>query len=329
MKKPNPFLCLLIVLFTIKTTYLKAQDTKTDANTLKGTSDDMKKIMADTSKKHWQKGGTVSLSGQEVTLTNWAAGGQGAISVGGLINLFFYYHKEKWVWNTDINMAYGVIKNGSSKDWLKTNDRIQLTSKVGREAFKNAYYSALFDFKTQFAPGYNYPNDSVRISNFLAPAYGILALGLDWQPKPYLSFFIAPATTRLTYVGDNTLARAGAYGVQAQVLNPLTGAVITPYNNMLWQFGGYARMQFQKDIMTNVNFATMVEVFSNYLKNPQNIYVNWTTLTSMKVNKFISATFSTQLIYDPLVKYIASDGSAHGPRIQFKQVLAVGFTYKF
>ena len=97
----------------------------------------------------------------------------------------------------------------------------------------------------------------------------------------------------------------------------------------MWQFGGYAKMQFQKDIMKNVNFATMVEVFSNYLKNPQNMYVNWTTLLNMKVNKFISATFATQLIYDPLVKIKQNDGTLVGPRVQFKQVLSVGFSYNF
>ena len=329
MKNTGKSLLCIAIASIVGISTLHAQDTKTDANALKGESDGMKSAVPD-SLKHWHKGGTISINAQEVSLTNWAAGGQGAISVGGLMSVYFNYHKDKWMWNTNVNLAYGIIKNGSSKDWLKTDDRIQLTSKVGRKAFKSAYYSALFDFKTQFAPGYNYPNDSTRISNFMAPGYFLLAAGLDWEVKPSaLSFFIAPATGRLTYVGENYLAREGAFGVQAQVVDPVTGAIITPYKNTLWQFGGYAKMMFQKDVMKNVNFATMVEVFSNYLKNPQNIYVNWTTLTSMKVNKFISATFSTQLIYDPLVNYVGTDGIKHGPRVQFKQVLAVGFAYKF
>ena len=327
MKKTNTLVmaCLLSI---ASITQLKAQQPKEDALVLKAEAEALKTI-TDTTAKHWKHGGTISLNGQEVSLTNWAAGGQGAISGGGLVSLFFNYHKKKIIWNTNINLAYGMIKNGSSKDWLKTDDRIQLTSKVGREAFKNAYYSALADFKTQFAPGYNYPNDSVKISNFLAPAYGLLALGLDYEPKPSVSFFISPATARVTYVGDNNLAKQGAYGVQAQVLDATGKYVVTPYTNTLYQFGGYAKMQFQKNIMENVSFSTMVEVFSNYIKNPQNVYVNWTTLLSMKVNKYISATFSTQLIYDPLVKIKQADGSLVGPRVQFKQVLGVGFSYKF
>ena len=326
MKKTN-VLVMACLLFMASITSLKAQQPKEDALILK-TEAEVLKTITDTAAKHWKHGGTISLNAQEVSLTNWAAGGQGAISGGGIVSLFFNYHKKKIIWNTNVNLAYGIIKNGSSKDWLKTDDRIQLTSKVGREAFKKAYYSALADFKTQFAPGYNYPKDSVKISNFMAPAYGLLALGLDCELDTGLSFFISPATARVTYVGDNNLARQGAFGVQAQVLDA-TGHIVTPYSNTLYQFGGYAKVQFQKNIMENVSFNTMVEVFSNYLKNPQNMYVNWTTLLSMKVNKYISATFNTQLIYDPLVKIKQADGSLVGPRVQFKQVLGVGFSYKF
>ena len=88
-------------------------------------------------------------------------------------------------------------------------------------------------------------------------------------------------------------------------------------------------MQYRRNIMQNVSFGTTLELFSDYLHNPQNLYVNWTTLIVMKVNKYISATFNTQLIYDPAVKIKQADGTLQGPRVQFKQVLDVGLAYKF
>lgn len=162
----------------------------------------------------------------------------------------------------------------------------------------------------------------------MAPAYFLLALGMDFEVDSNLSFFVSPATARITYVHDNTLAKEGAFGVQAQVLDA-NGAVVTPYKNIRYQFGAYAKMQYQRNIMQNVNFGTMVEAFSDYFNHPENLYVNWTTLLTMKVNKYISATFSTQLIYDPAVKIPQADGTQIGPRVQFKQVLGVGFSYKF
>ena len=53
--------------------------------------------------------------------------------------------------------------------------------------------------------------------------------------------------------------------------------------------------------MTNVNLLTKLELFSNYLKNPQNIAVNWEVLFAMKINKFLTANLGTQMIYDDII----------------------------
>ncbi|HWY38096.1 MAG TPA: DUF3078 domain-containing protein [Bacteroidia bacterium] len=314
--------CLLLLAAIIS----YAQETKEVAAGIHSEAEKATDV-ADTSKIHWKTGGTINISGQQVSLTNWAAGGQSAISGSGLVSLFANYSKGKLTWSTNLDLAYGVIKQASNRKWWKNDDRIQFTSKVGHYAFKNTYYTALVDFKSQFAPGYNYPNDSVQISNFLAPAYGIVALGLDFKPTSYMSFFIAPVTTRITIVNDDSLAKHGAFGVQKQV-SDTAGHIITPYKKIRVQYGGYFKMMFKKDIMENITFATVLELFSDYLHNPQNLYVNWTTLTSMKVNKFISATLSTQLIYDDAVMIKDKDGKT-GPRLQIKQVLGVGLSYKF
>jgi hypothetical protein len=99
------------------------------------------------------------------------------------LSVFATYKKGENTWSSNLDLAYGVVKQGDNKNWWKNDDRIQLTSKYGRKAFRKVYYSGLLDFRTQFAEGYNYPNDSVKISNFLAPGYALLALGLDYKPN--------------------------------------------------------------------------------------------------------------------------------------------------
>lgn len=328
MKFQNNELILysLFSLFIVQNS--KAQDAKVDAANLQTETSALKTVTVDTSAHYWEKGGIVTLSGQEVSLDNWAAGGQGALSVGGQINTFFNYHKNNIIWNNNINLAYGVIKQGSSKYWLKTDDRIQLTSKLGKKAFDKAYYTILGDFKTQFAPGYNNAEQSVKISDFMAPAYALLALGMDFEVDSNLSFFISPATARITIVSDDSLAKIGSYGVQAQVIDA-DGNIVTPYKKVREQAGAYFKMQYRRNVMQNVSLGTTLELFSDYFHNPDELYVNWTTFLVMKVNKYISATFNTQLIYDPAVKIRQTDGTSVGPRVQFKQILGVGFAYKF
>ncbi len=312
-----------------------AQDvTKDDAAKLQAEADKLKATVPD-SVKAWKLGGVISINGQQVSLTNWAAGGNNSISIGGLVNVFAKYKHGKITWDNNLELGYGVIKQGDNKQWWKNDDKIQFTSKVGRHAFKKWYYSALLDFRTQFVDGFNYPNDSVYISRFMAPAYGLASLGLDYKPNDHFSLFISPVTGKFTIVNDETLARAGAFGVQKEIRDPNNGGTITQnYKTHREEFGAYLKMQYQAKVMDNITFQTILELFTNYLNNPQNIDVNWTTLTTFKVNKFISATLSTQLIYDDDIKVLRNYGGKDvkgtvGPDVQFKQVLGVGFTYKF
>jgi len=280
----------------------------------------------------WKTGGIVGLNFTPVSLSNWAAGGQNSISGIALFNYYANYNKGKNIWDNSIDLGYGLTQNGDA-DPIKSEDKIDLATKYGRYAFKHWYYSALLGFKSQFTPGYNYPDDSTKISNFLAPAYITLALGMDYKPNDNFSVMIAPLTGRIIIVNDQDLADAGAYGVDPAEYNELFEKV-KDGEKMRTEFGASIRALYKKDIIENVNLQTKLELFSNYLEDPQNIDVNWEVLISMKVNKYITATLATQLIYDDNT-IIAVDNNSDGiideagPRTQFKEVLGVVFSYKF
>jgi hypothetical protein len=257
----------------------------------------------------WQTGGVLMINFGQASLTNWSAGGENSVSGNSILNYFANYKKGTYTWDNSFDFGYGMLTQGSQT--RKTDDKIEITTKLGKAASKSWYYSGLLNFKSQFMPGYNYPNDSVIISKFFAPAYLVGAIGMDYKPRKELTVFIAPITGRITIVNDKTLSDAGAFGV-------------TPGNKSRTEFGGYFRVVFQKDIMKNVNLLTKFDAFSNYVKKPQNIDINWEVLISMKVNKYISATLATNLIYDDDIIY-----NNKGPRTQFKEILGVGFSYKF
>ena len=282
----------------------------------------------------WKKGGLISVSFSQASFTNWAAGGENAISGIALFNMFANYKKDKDTWDNSIDLAYGMLQSGHSAI-RKNEDKIDLSSKYGRYAFaQHWYYSGLVNFKSQFADGYNYPNDSVIISRFMAPAYLLAAIGGDYKPNDYLSLFFAPITSKITIVNDQRLADAGAFGVDKAEYD-INGLKIKDGKFVRTEFGGYMRFTYKKDIVKNVNFGTKLELFSNYIENPQNIDVNWEVLIGMKVNKYLSANISTQLIYDhdiPVPVQRAINGTTEtviGPRLQFKEILSIAFSYKF
>jgi hypothetical protein len=280
----------------------------------------------------WKTGGVISINLTQVSLTNWAAGGNNSVSVNGILSVFANLKKGKSSWYNSLDLAYGMLQQGSA-DLRKTDDKIDFTSKYGQKASKNWYYAGLVNFKSQMTAGYNYPDDSTEISNFMAPAYTLVAIGMDYRPSDIFTLFLSPLTMKTTFVNDQTLANAGAYGVDPAEYNDL-GILTVPGKNIRSEYGGYLRAQFKKDIMENVNLQSKLELFSNYVENPDHIDVNWEVLIAMKVNKYISATISTQLIYDHDVD-IAIDNNGDdiidqvGPRTQFKEVLGIGLAYKF
>lgn len=331
----NYFSKNILFFFLFISQFTFSQVEKTDAARLQTENDKLKSMNVD-STKFWDLGGVISINGQQVSLTNWSAGGNNSISVGGLVNIYAKYKKNKTSWDNNLELGYGVIKQGTNKKWWKNDDKIQFTSKYGRQALKNWYYSALVDFRTQFVDGYNYPNDSVYISRFMAPGYLLASIGMDYKPNKNFSLFISPITGKFTFVNDENLARLGAFGVQKEISyydSTASKLIITQkYQTRRAELGAYLKMQYQAKLMENITFQTVLELFTNYLHNPQNVDVNWTTLTTFKVNKLISATLATQLIYDDDINVLRNAGDKKGsigPDLQFKQVLGLGFSYKF
>lgn len=276
------------------------------------------------STKNWTRGGVFGLNFTQASFTNWAAGGVNSVSGQVYMNLFSNYKKGENTWDNTLDMAYGLLQQGKSSLLRKTDDKIDFTSKYGRKAFSDKwYYSALANFKSQFMPGYNYETDTskTKISDWLAPAYGLIALGMDYKPNTKFTLFLSPLTGRITIVNDGALSAIGAFGVK-------------PGETIRNEFGGYLRAQYRADVIQNVNLTYRLELFSNYLDRPQNIDVNTELLLIMKVNKYISASVNLQAIYDNDINIKTdtdNDGvlDSSGPRLQFRQVLGIGFSAKF
>ena len=142
----------------------------------------------------WEVGGTSRINFSQLHLTNWSAGGQNSINANSLISLHANRKREISLWENFLDLAYGINLQGNDKNWIKTDDKIDFTSKYGYKANNKWSYSALFNFKTQFSDGYNYPNDSIKISGLFAPAYILESVGMDFQSGNGFSCFISPST---------------------------------------------------------------------------------------------------------------------------------------
>ena len=281
----------------------------------------------------WTNGGSIGLNGSQTSFTNWAKGGENQVSVSGNVTLFAKYLKGNNSWDNLLLANLGTSRQGK-QDYRKGDDQLEINSVFGHKASKNWYYSVLFNFKTQFTAGYDYPNDSTVTftSNFMAPGNIKLGLGMGYKPHKDLALFLSPATARFTIVNDQDLADAGKFGLLPAEIDA-NGNILNHADKYRMAFGAMARLTYSKEIFKNVKFATILELYSDYLNHPLNVDVDWQFLFTFKVNDFLNAQLKGQMIYDDdvMIDIDSNDDGiidAVGPRVQFTETLSLGLVYK-
>ncbi len=308
MQKFVLFLTLLLTTGTI----ILAQDNV--VNALKRQQNrNFKKDNDTTTNWNWKRGGMMSFNLAQGSLTNWAAGGDNfSLTVNGYFNYFLYYKKDRHSWDNNFDLNLGYIQS-TSLGSRKNDDRNDLISKYGykMDSIGKWYLTGLFNFRSQFFDGYNYNNNVLDFtSSFLSPAYIILSAGFDYKPDNKLSIFLSPLTSRWILVLNRTLSNKGVYGVPAG-------------SRSFNQIGAFITVNYNTVIAKNINYKGRMDLFSNYKKNPQNINFFMTNLFAFKINKYFSATYSLDLIYDDEARLFGVNKDA--PGLQSKSLIGIGF----
>ncbi|MBQ8423432.1 MAG: DUF3078 domain-containing protein [Coprobacter sp.] len=276
--------------------------------------------------KPWKTTGFAGLKFTQSSFTNWASGGENALALDAQFTYQADYKNEAHLWQNRIEFAYGF--NQTKDDPLKkTTDKIYLNSNYGFNIHKTLYLSAFLTYQSQFSNGYNYSGDNrTFVSRFMAPAYVSAGLGITWTPAKIFTLVFTPVTWKGTFVLDESLSDQGAFGVK-------------PGCKSLNEGGANLKAELNYDIMKNVNLYSRLNLFTDYCrgKEVKNIDVAWDVQINFTINKWLSASVSTNLIYDNDIKLpydIKNEagevvGEGKCPKVQFKEVLALGLQYNF
>ena len=267
----------------------------------------------------WILFGNGSVGFTQTSLSNWAKGGESSLAMLFLGKYNANYSKKKVKWETAGEVRYGGNQT-KSKGFEKNDDKLEIQSRLGYAAFDHWFYSAETDFKTQLAPGFYYPDRSKPISKFMAPGYLTFSIGLDYKPNKDFSLFLSPLTSKTTYVLDTTKISPINYG-------------LLPGQKKLWEPGMIIKSKWHKKLMENITYDTKAEFFNNYKYTFQKFAFDWEQTLNMQVNHYISAMVTTELIYDYNTKFPILDATGkeigRKPKWQFKELINIGFSYKF
>ena len=262
---------------------------------------------------NWVAKGNASFLFNQSTFNNWLAGGENNISGTAGLNYDLNYKKEDWTWDNKIIASYGLVKTKNSSFAKKTDDRLEINSLLGKKAKGQWSYSAFLNFKTQFTKGYEYDKDingreiRTEYTNILSPAYLLVGPGMLWKKNDNLKVNLSPLTSKFTFVDANrTLPNEAYFGVKEG-------------ESMRYELGFNASAYYKFAVVANVAFENILNLYSNYLEDPQNVDLDYQLNIVMKINGFLSTNISFQTVYD--------DNAYKG--FQIRQVFGVGANYGF
>ena len=277
----------------------------------------------------WKKGGDVSLSFSWVDFSNWAAGGENSVSLSAASNLYANYKKDKMIWENYAFLAYGTIKTSDRPNFVKNSDQINIGSRVGYQMSNNWYYTAAMLGKTQFAPGFF--KDTIKISDFLAPAYLFLSLGLDYKPSDRFGISFAPAMGKATFVRSSQERILVSAGIPQERIDE--------GKKSRYEFGGGLVLNMSGNYFENkVSYSSRLELFTNYFDKPQNVDIVWDFQLRIALTRYISAGLRLNMIYFDNQKTLKpvkqEDGTEKmepigGAQLQVKRFFEIGLFYGF
>ncbi|WP_255555118.1 DUF3078 domain-containing protein [Flavobacterium sp. NKUCC04_CG] len=282
---------------------------------------------------YWVQYNRLGLDINQISFVNWSAGGDNSVS--GLFKGDFKrkYVKGRLNWDSELVLRYGLNQQ-EGRESRKTDDAFQLNSTIGYKSseISDWYYTAKFNFNTQFANGYSYPNTDLPISKLFAPAYLFVGAGAEYSlPHRGVTVYFSPLTLKSTFVADQRLADQGAFGVDKAIYNEQK-EVIRHGKRSKSEVGLLVTNQWKKEILKNIFIDHRLSLYSDYFNRFGNIDIDWQLQLDMKINQYVRANIGTHIIYDDDIKNKVEKNGVQvieGPRFQIKQILAIGLVYLF
>lgn len=285
----------------------------------------------------WSKGGGLSATFQQVSLSNWAGGGSSSMALGGIMSGYIIFDDTvRRRWENRLEVSYGLSRIGETTSrFVKSKDNVIFNSRYGRKLSEHYYLSTLLDFRTQVAQGFRTETindsiaDDVKVSEFMAPGFLVASLGVTYSPIQrklieenqkaqkregnYFAITLSPFSGKFTFVLNEELAERDQYNTEGRPVKAEAGSSMS--------------MGIRQELFKNVIFSTNLNLFAAYEKF-QNVDVNLESLLVLQVNEYIMSNISLQLIYDDDTDVERDDGTV-GPALQLQNAINVGFTYGF
>ncbi len=324
------------------------------------------------STKLWDIGGGLGLDFAQMLLINPRVGaGENKIALGGNTTFHADYNKGRASWDNKLLINFGIQKLGAIQNpFQKTVDEFRLSSQFVYKIVKDQPwgYALDFAFLTQLTPTFEgnilSAENAYPMAKFFSPATAVLSPGISYKPSAKLSLMIAPLSIKTIFVADDSIARmANTDRTQSLHGTPFGGNIredfvnewhVSPagltfdslyYAKRTIQAGATLKFLYKNkffkdaDGKPRIAFNTSLTLFSDYLRNPQFIDIEWITGTDFFIYKGLSLSLGMIVFYDyDVLVQINADGDPNtgvngleetGRRVSFTQNLLIKYNFLF
>lgn len=282
--------------------------------------DSMKQLVPETEpdRINWLHGFEGGLHFSQAYISpNWYQGGNSNLNM--IINAL-YNIKLNPKFNPNVifenTVSYKLALNNAPEDSVHnyniSEDIFQINSKFGLKAARRWYYSITAQFKTQLLNSYKVNSDEM-IASFLSPGELNVGVGLTYSyenPRKTVQFSasIAPLSYNLKTCTNPNL-NPEAFGIEAGKTSKS-------------EYGSSVEVNFKWNLTYNIAYTSRLFAFTDY----HYLQGDWENTIDFSINRFMSARIYAHLRYDSQAPEV-EDTAWH--RWQFKEILSIGFSYKF
>lgn len=241
---------------------------------------------------------------------NWYEGGNSAFAMyASAKGKILYDDKKRITWeNTGEWVAgFSTVSGDSLRKVNTTDDLFRLYSKLGIKMAKKVYFSTTAEFRTQLFPTYNGNQKTIKTGPF-TPVRMNFAVGIDYKPVKDLSMVISPAAYKFVCAADTARSNYTSYGIEKG-------------KKALNQFGSSVRVEWKWKPLREIQLETHLYFYTNYRSVELDLEANCDFI----INRFMSARVTLHPRYDSAHKV----GDEQKAKIQFKELVSIGFAHKF
>lgn len=260
----------------------------------------------------WRKEANLSLQiTQNYATENWHQGAANAFSMLWNAKAFANYSGEKLSWENSVEWRLGLstVSGDTLRKVNTTDDKFQITSKIGYQLHPKWYVSLFSDFKTNLFPNFK-KNSTTLNTAFLTPIRYNVGLGIDCKPIDGLTVNLSPATYKLVYAfsSDPTRVDVVALGIEEGT-------------NLVSEIGSSLSVEWKWKPLREIEVETKFYFFTNYKQVETDLELD----IDFIINKYLSARILLHPRYDGTIENVTYEPS----KLQFKELISVGFSHTF